>query len=66
MSIAELKAEIDRLSPEEREEMRDYLRSKIRPMSEEERRIVTEKLNDRNSANWLTLEEAEKRLFSKE
>jgi AraC-like DNA-binding protein len=62
MSIAELKAEVDRLTPEEREELRDYLRGKIRPLDPETRRKLTEKINDNNPAHWLTLEELQKRL----
>jgi hypothetical protein len=63
MSIAELKSEVDRLTPEEREELRAYLRMKYRPLDPETRRKLTEKINDKNPANWITLEEAEKRLF---
>jgi len=63
MSIAELKAEVDRLTPEELQELRDYLRPKIRPMSSETRRLLAQKIDDKNPANWVTLEEAEKILF---
>jgi hypothetical protein len=63
MSIAELKSEVDRLTPEEREELKAYLRIKYRPLDPETRRKLTEKINDKNPANWITLEEAEKRLF---
>jgi len=63
MSIVELKAEIDRLPPEDLQELREYLRPKIRPMSSEMRRLLTQKINDKNPANWVTLEEAEKILF---
>ena len=63
MSIAELKSEVDRLTPEEREELKVYLGMKYRPLDPETRRKLTEKINDKNPANWITLEEAEKRLF---
>ena len=63
MSIAELKTEVDRLTDEEREELRAYLRMKYHPLDPETRRKLTEKINDKNPANWITLEEAEKRLF---
>ena len=62
MSIAELKTEVDRLSSEEREELRAYLRMKYRPLDQEARRKLTEKINDKNPARWLTLEEVGKRL----
>jgi hypothetical protein len=63
MSISELKAEVDRLTPEERTELKAYLGMKYRPLDPETRRKLTEKINDTNPANWITLEEAEKRLF---
>jgi hypothetical protein len=62
MSIAELKSEVDRLTPEEREELKAYLGMKYRRMDPETRRKLTEKINDKNPAHWLTLEEVEKRL----
>jgi len=62
MSIAELKAEVDRLTPEEKEELKIYLGFKYRPLDVETRRKLTEKINDKNPANWLTLEELQKRL----
>ncbi len=66
MSISELKAEIDRLPPEEKQEIRDYLRPKIRPLTDEEMRKLSEKIDDKNPDNWYTLEEAEKILFPSE
>jgi hypothetical protein len=62
MSIAELKSEVDRLTPEEREELRAYLRTKYRPLDPETRRKLTEKISDNDPAHWLTLEEFGKRL----
>jgi hypothetical protein len=63
MSIAEIKAEVDRLTPEEREELKDYLRTKIRPLTPETLRKLSRKIDDNDPAHWVTLEEAEKRLF---
>jgi len=62
MSIAELKAEVDRLTPEERQELRNYLRPTIRPLDAETRRQLGEKINDNDPSHWLTLEEFGKRL----
>ena len=47
MSIAELKAEVDRLSADERMQLRAYLAHKI---------------NDRTPGRWLTIEELEARV----
>jgi hypothetical protein len=63
VSITELKKEVDRLTPEERTELKAYLGMKYRPLDAETRRKLTEKINDKNPANWIALEEAEKRLF---
>ena len=62
MSIAELKREVDRLSPEERKQLTAYIVAKNRLISPELRRKLTEKINDKNPARWLTLEEVKKRL----
>jgi hypothetical protein len=62
MSIAELKCEVDRLTPEEKEELMAYLGMKSRRLDPETRRKLTEKINDKNPARWLTLEEVEKKL----
>jgi len=61
MSIAELKAEMDRLSPEERKQLTAYLVSKNRP-SEEEWQEISRKIDDNDPSHWLTLEEFGKRL----
>jgi hypothetical protein len=62
MSIVELKAEVDRLSPKDREKLRLYLKPKIKPLDAETRRRLAAKIDDKNPANWLTLEELKKRL----
>ena len=62
MSIAELKAEVDRLSTEDRLQLLNYLRPKILPMDAKTRRLLAEKINDNDPAHWVTLEELEKRL----
>ena len=66
MSIAELKAEVDRLSPEQQEYLAAYLKIKKQMQDEEFRKEMTRKINDKNPANWVTLEEAEARLFPKD
>jgi hypothetical protein len=62
MSLAEIKAEVDRMTPKEQDELRLYLRSKIRPMDAETRRRLTEKIDDNDPSHWLTLEEFGKRV----
>ncbi len=61
MSIAELKAEVDRLSDEDRKQLTAYIVAKNRLLDPETRRKLTEKINDKNPDHWLTLEEVEKR-----
>ena len=60
MSIAELKAEVDRLSVEERLQLRTYLTLKDEIPDEEFMKGLREKINDRNPDRWVTLEEFEK------
>jgi len=62
MSIAELKAEVDRLSPEERTQLRSYLALKDQIPEPEFLRGLAEKINDRNPGRWLSLEEFEKQV----
>ena len=66
MSIAELKAEVDRLSPEEREHLAAYLKIRKQMQDKEFVKELSRKVDDNNPANWITLEEAEKRLFPKD
>ena len=63
MSLAELKAELDRLSPEERGQLTTYLVSKSRVLTEQSLERLSKKIDDKNTSNWMTLDEAEKRLF---
>jgi hypothetical protein len=62
MSIAELKAVVDRLTPEDREELRLYLKPKIKPMDAETRHRLAKKIDDNDPSHWLSLEEFAKRL----
>ena len=62
MSIAELKAEVDRLSPKEREQLTAYLLMKNRLLDPKLRRKLTKKIDDKDPSHWITLEELEKRL----
>ena len=62
MSIAELKTEVDRLTPEERKQLTAYLVTKNRPLDPGLRRKLTQKIDDNDPAHWLTLEEFGKRL----
>jgi len=66
VSIAELKAEVDRLSPEEREHLAAYLKIRKQMQDKEFVKELSRKVDDKNPANWITLEEAEKRLFPKD
>ena len=63
MSIAELKDEVDRLSPEERRQLGHYIAIKNYVMTDELRKELTAKIDDKNPAHWISLEEAEKLLF---
>jgi hypothetical protein len=49
MSIAELKAEVDRLTPKEREKLRLYLLPKVKPLDAETRRRLAAKIDDKKS-----------------
>ena len=63
MSIAELKAEVDRLSPEERKQLGHYIAIKDYVMTDELKKELTAKINDKNPEHWIPLEKAEKLLF---
>ncbi len=63
MSFAELKSEVDRLSAEERRQLTAYLVTRDRMLNPEFRRELTGKIDDKTSENWISLEEAEKRLL---
>jgi len=60
MSIAELKAEVDRLSAHERHQLRAYLALKDEIPDDKFMKSLAEKINDRNPERWVTLEEFEK------
>jgi hypothetical protein len=62
MSIAELKAEVDRLSPEERTQLRTYLALKDQISETDFLHGLAEKIKDRDPERWLTLEEFEKQV----
>jgi hypothetical protein len=64
MSIAELKSEVDRLSPEERRQLTAYLVTRDRMLDPEFRQELTSKIDDKSPERWISLEEAEKRLLS--
>ena len=64
MSIAELKSEVDRLSPEERQQLRAYLIVKDRMADPAFRREMADKLNDPDPNRWVSFEEAKKQLLS--
>jgi hypothetical protein len=63
MSIVELMAEVDRLSPAEQERLAAHLKIRKQMQDEEFRKEMTRKINDKNPARWVTLEEAEKIMF---
>ena len=62
MSFAELKAEVDRLTAEERSQLRTYLALKDQISDVDFMRDLAAKINDRNPERWLSLEEFEKRV----
>jgi hypothetical protein len=63
MSIAELKSEIDRLSPEEMQQLKAYLAVRQDMLDPEFRKKLGQKIDDKNPGNWISLDEAEKKLF---
>jgi hypothetical protein len=63
VSIAELKSEIDRLSAEELQHLKAYLAIRQDMLDPEFRAKLTRKIEDMNPENWMTLDEAEKKLF---
>jgi hypothetical protein len=60
MSISELKTEVDRLSPEERHQLRAYLTLKDEISDEKFLKGLSEKMNDRSPERRLDLAEFEK------
>jgi hypothetical protein len=65
MSISSLKAELAQLPQDQRRELVGYLISLNRPAVEEERlkSELARKIEDKNPANWVSLDEAEKLLL---
>ncbi len=64
MSLAELKSELDRLSPEERKALTAYLVTRDKMLDPEFRKSLGEKVDDQNPDHWVSLEDAEKRLLA--
>jgi hypothetical protein len=62
MSIAELKAEVDRLSPEDTKQLMSYIAAKRRLFTPEIIEELSRKIDDKDPSHWLTLEEFGKRL----
>jgi hypothetical protein len=63
MSVADLKNEMDRLSPEERRHLTAYLFTRDDMLDTDFRTSLTTKIDDKIPENWVSLEDAEKRLF---
>jgi hypothetical protein len=63
VSIAELKSEIDRLSPEELQHLKTYLAIRQDMLDPEFREEMARKIDDNDPSHWVTLEQAEKRLL---
>ena len=66
VSIAEIKAEVDRLTPDERKQLANYLAIKNKMQDPEFVKELSRKIDDTDPTNWVTLEEAEKRLLPNE
>jgi hypothetical protein len=65
MTVEEIKKRIVSLSPDEQSEISVFL-SHLRGSSDPEyRRLVQERLADRDPSHWLTIEEFERRLDEK-
>lgn len=60
MSFAELKAEVDRLSAQEREQLRSYLTLKDHIPEADFLLGLAEKINDRTPSRWVTIDQFEK------
>jgi hypothetical protein len=64
MTLAEIKKEIDALSPEQRKRLIAYLVAGDRFSDPEFRRELARRIDDKDPGHWISLEEAEKRLLS--
>ncbi len=63
MGIAELKSEVDRLSPDERRQLTAYLVTRDRMLDPTFQQDLTRKIKDQDPGKWVSLEEAEKQLL---
>jgi hypothetical protein len=63
MSIAEIKSEIDRLSPEDLQHLKAYVAVRQDMLDPEFRKRLARKIDDKSSENWMTLDEDGKKLF---
>lgn len=62
MSFAEIKTQVEQLSWAERESLLSVLMDLQEENSEERKQKLAAKINDKDPANWMTLEEFSKRL----
>ncbi len=61
MSIAELKAEVATLSPNERQELAAYLAELDRLFPPKLVKELLKKIDDKDPSRWISLEDAKKR-----
>jgi hypothetical protein len=61
VTLAEVKNELERLSAEERRHLAAYLLLRDRLSDPEGRAELARKIDDKDPAHWLSIEEAEKR-----
>jgi hypothetical protein len=62
MSMAQLQAEVDRLSPEDANQLMSYIAAKKQIFTPEVLEELSRKIDDKNPAHWISLEEFGKRL----
>ena len=63
MSIAELKSEMDLLSPEERRHLKAYLVTQDQMLDPKFREELTHKIDGKDSERWMSLDGPEKQLL---
>jgi hypothetical protein len=63
MSLATIQQQAARLSPQERKDLIGYLISLNQTEREAHRRELARKIDCKDPSRWVTLEEAERRLF---
>lgn len=66
MSVAELKAQVKGLSPEERRELTAYLVSLRHGETPGYRELLAEKIDNKDEDAWVSFEEFDRRITSKE